>query len=123
MTAADLLRKAIVETEASLAAQRAALAEIEAGPNAAQSPHGAQSAHSPQAGSLIRPHLKSVKQAAAMLGMTEKRLRRIAPALDAEVRLGGRVLVNQAIIEKHLAGKNWANSSTDEPAQISDALI
>jgi hypothetical protein len=54
MTAADLLRKSIAETEVALAAQRAALAEIEAGPDAAQSPHGAQSAHSPQAAHISR---------------------------------------------------------------------
>jgi hypothetical protein len=70
MTVVDLLRKSIAETEASLAAQYAALAELEAGPNAAQSPRPA---------SLIGRDLKSVKQAAAMFSFTERTIRKATP--------------------------------------------
>jgi hypothetical protein len=112
MTVVDLLRKSIAETEASLAAQYAALAELEAGPNAAQSPRPA---------SLIGRDLKSVKQAAAMFSFTERTIRKLAPALGAQHRLGGRIYVDVSVLAEQLAGKTFPLSSTARPEKICDS--
>jgi hypothetical protein len=78
MTAADLLRKSIAETEASLAAQRAALAAIEAA-----------SVGDAAAGNWI-----SLGDAACLLRITKNAVRKRLPLSGIEaVRRGGRVFI------------------------------
>jgi hypothetical protein len=64
--------------------------------------------------------LRAVKEIAPSLGMSEKRLRRIAPTIGAEVRIGGRVLIDEGAVAAHLQGKFWANLSTVDAPEIID---
>jgi excisionase family DNA binding protein len=75
MTAADLLRRSIAETERSLSAQRAALAEIEAADNLGDA----------AAGNWI-----SIAEAARLLGVTKNAVWKRLKARQIEATFKGR---------------------------------
>jgi hypothetical protein len=112
MTPADAIRESIAALEAALAAQRAALAELDAQPHAAPPPRPA---------SLIGANLKTVKEAAGMLGFSEKTVRKIAPAIGAERRLARRIFVDMNVFAEQLAGKTLPKSSTARPEKTCDS--
>ena len=106
------LRVSIAALEMALTAQRAALAEIEGKSG------DAQIANLPVSTPAIGPHLRTRKQAAGLLKMGERRLRRLAPSVGAECRLGTRVLIDMAVIDALLRCQKRTLLDKDTAGQI-----
>ncbi|QGM97802.1 hypothetical protein [Methylocystis parvus] len=68
--------------------------------------------------SLLGEHLKSAKQLAPLLNVSEKTAREIGAALGARRDLGGKVFFDTRVLTAHLSREILPNSSTAAPTRM-----